>query len=69
MYSLMRSERILLDHVLSGPLVSYRQKEISRFREFQAAITARQAAPEEIDAGYYILNDLGQEYFGGTWIS
>ena len=69
MYTLMKSERMVLEHRVCGPMVSYRQEELERFREFPTAIAACETANKRTDARHYILNGAGQEYYAGTWIA
>ena len=68
MYRLMRSEKLTLDHLVSGLLSSYRQTEIGHFQQFRAAHDACEIANNKGKSRYYVLNELGQEYYDGTWI-
>jgi hypothetical protein len=69
MYKLMKSVRVVLEHLVRGPITSYRQVEVNRYRAFSAAAAACDSANDNADARHYILNGAGQEYYGGTWIS
>jgi len=69
MYRLMKSERMVLDHMVCGPMVSYRQKEITRFQAFPIAIAACEIANEHTDVRHYILDGAGKEYYAGMWIA
>jgi len=68
MYRLMKSEKFTLDHTVSGPLASYRQSLVSRFRQPRAALVACKLANGTGANRHYVLNESGQEYFDGTWI-
>lgn len=68
MYRLMKSDKFTLEHVTSGRLSSYRQTEVNHFRKFLRAHKACEDANNQGGARYYLLNDLGQEYYDGTWI-
>jgi hypothetical protein len=64
----MKSEKITLDHVISGQMSSYRHMEIRHFHQFRAALGACEVANNEGRSRYYILNESGKEYYDGTWI-
>jgi hypothetical protein len=66
MYTLMKSERMVLAHRVCGPMVSYAQEEIERFQEFSTVIAACEAPNKRTDARHYILNGNGQGYYAGT---
>jgi hypothetical protein len=68
MFRLMKSERMVLDHAVYGPLISYRQKEIQRFGEFSTAFAACEIANDQVGMRHYILDGYGKEYYAGTWI-
>ena len=68
MYSLMKSEKLTLDHVNSGPIPSYRQIEVGRFEQFDAAQQACDVANDEGKFRHYVVNESGQEYYEGIWI-
>jgi hypothetical protein len=68
MYRLMKSEKVTLDHVISGLMSSYRQTEVSHFPQFYAAYEACEEANHKGRSRHYIHNDSGQEYYDGTWI-
>lgn len=68
MYRLMKSVKLTLDHTVSGPLSSYRQSLVGHFRQPRAAHVACKAANTTGPDRYYVLNELGQEYFHDTWI-
>ena len=68
MYRLMKSEKFALDHLTSGLVSFYRQTQVKHFRQFRSALCACDVANNGDRSRYYLLNELGQEYFGGTWI-
>jgi hypothetical protein len=68
MYRLMKSEKLTLDHRASGSKLSYRQIQVTRFRQFSAALTACEAANDKVGSRHYVLNASGKEYYGGAWI-
>jgi hypothetical protein len=69
MYRLMKSERYSLNHLVSGPMSSYRHFEVRHYRQASEALNACEVANNKIDgARHYVLNDTGQEYFDGIWI-
>jgi len=68
MYRMMKSEKITLDHAISGPLSSYRQIKIGLFDGLGAALDACGVANNKLGGHYYVLNGSGEEYYGGTWI-
>jgi len=68
MYHLMRSEKLTLDHSVSGLLSTYRQSEIGQFPTFRAANEACELANNDGTSRCYVLNASGQEYYDGTWI-
>lgn len=69
MYRLMKSERYTLNHLVSGPVSSYRQSEVAHYQQAYKALKACEVANNKVDTDrHYVLNDTGQEYFGGVWI-
>ncbi len=68
MYRVMKSERVTLDHAISGQLSSYRQIEIGNYLQFPAALGACRASNTKERARFYVLNASGQEYYDGSWI-
>ena len=69
MYKLMKSERLVLENRIRGPMVAYRHEEIERFPGFNAAFIACEIANEGAETQHCILNGIGQEYYAGTWIT
>ena len=69
MYKLMKSERLVLQHMGCGPMVAYRHAEIERFQGFRAAFIACEIANKRAETQHYILNGIGHEYYAGTWIA
>ena len=68
MYHLMKSEKFTLVHSNSGPMISYRQTEIGHFERFPEARAACEVKNNGGTSRCYVLNELGQEYYDGTWI-
>jgi len=68
MYRLMKSVKFTLDHLVEGPLSSYRQSLVGQFRQPRAALVACKLANGTGANRHYVLNESGQEYFDGAWI-
>ena len=68
MYRLMKSEKFTLDYLTSGLVSFYRQRQIKCFGRLPAALGACEVANNGGGSRYYLLNECGQEYYGGTWI-
>ena len=68
MYRLMKSEKFTLDHMVEGPLSSYRQSLVAQFRQPRAALVACKLANGTGAYRHYVLNESGQEYFDGFWV-
>ena len=68
MYRLMKSEKYTFDHVTAGLMSTYRQTEIDHFMQFRTANEACELANNNTGSHYYVLNESGQEYYGGNWI-
>ncbi len=68
MYRLMKSEKFTLEHLSSGLLSFYRQVQVKRFERLRTALCACEVANNSGGPRYYLLNDCGQEYFGGRWV-
>ncbi len=68
MYRLMMSQKLTLEHLVSGLLSSYRHTEVSHFQQFNAALEACESANHIGQPHYYLLNDSSQEYYDGSWI-
>jgi hypothetical protein len=68
MYRLMKSEKFTLDHLTSGLISFYRQTQVKHFRQFRSALGACEVANNNGRSRYYLLNESGQEFYGGTWI-
>jgi hypothetical protein len=64
----MKSEKFTLDHLTSGLISFYRQTQVKHFRQFPPALGACEVANNKSISRYYLLNERGQEYFGGNWI-
>ncbi len=69
MYRLMKSERFTLEYLAAWPMSSYRQSDVHHYARASEALNACDMANNKTEgARYYVLNDVGQEYFGSTWI-
>ena len=68
MYRLMKSKKHTLDQKLAGHMPLYRQSEVIHFQQVGEALEACELANIEGRFRHYILNELGQEYYDGTWI-
>ena len=68
MYRLMKSEKFTLDHLTSGLISFYRQTQEKHFRQLRSALGACEGANNNGRSRCYLLNESGQEYYGGTWI-
>lgn len=47
---------------------SCRQVQISQFRDFKKALAACITANNQDGPLYYLLNDIGKEYYEDAWI-
>lgn len=68
MYRLMHSEQFTVEHPTLGPMSSFRQSLIGRYRKARAALDACEKANASGGKRCYVLNDQGQENYAGTWI-
>ncbi len=68
MYRLMKSEKFTLDHLTSGLISFYRQTQVTHFQQLRPALHACELANNSGRSRYYLLNETGQEYYGGNWI-
>jgi hypothetical protein len=68
MYRLMKSEKPTPVHANSGLVSFYRQTQVERFQQFPSALRACGVANDGGLPRHYLLNESGQEYYGGTWI-
>jgi hypothetical protein len=64
----MKSEKITLDHMICGSMFSSRQIQISQFSDFKTALDACNAANSRVGSFYYLINELGKEYYENAWI-
>jgi hypothetical protein len=64
----MKSEKFTSDHLVSGLVSFYRQTQVKCFCRLGAALGACKVANNGDGSRYYLLNESGQEYFGGIWI-
>jgi hypothetical protein len=65
----MKSDKVVLDHLRYGPMVSYRHRELERFHALPAAVLACDFASRQTNMNCCILDERGQEYFAGEWMS
>lgn len=68
MYRLMKSEKFILNHLLSGSLPLYRQIQINQFHQFRNAVDACNDANRGGESRFYILNNYGKELYEDSWI-
>lgn len=68
MYRLMKSQKFTLDHLTSGLISFYRQTQVKHFRQLRSALGACAAVNKNGTSRHYLLNESGQEYYGGAWI-
>jgi hypothetical protein len=68
MYRLMHSAKFTVEHPTLGPLSSYRQNLIGQYRQVRTALLACEQANARGGKRCYVLNDRGQENYGGAWI-
>lgn len=68
MYRLMKSEKFTLSHLDSGSVSFYRQIQASKFQKLSDALAICKTASDNAGNRYFILNELGKEYYEGTWI-
>jgi ferritin len=68
MYRLMKSKKYTVDHLTSGLRSFYRQTQVEHFQQFRSALSACEVANNNGRSRYYLLNELGQEYYRGSWI-
>jgi hypothetical protein len=58
----MKSEKLTLDHLISGLTSSYRQTQVDHFRQFRAALRACELANNNGGSRYYLLNASAQDF-------
>jgi hypothetical protein len=68
MYRLMKSEMRTSGQVVSKYISPYLQIQIGKFPKISDAVTACGVANTQAGSRHYILNELGREYYEGTWI-
>ncbi|MGD8956301.1 MAG: hypothetical protein PVJ03_03140 [Chromatiaceae bacterium] len=68
MYRLMHSEKFTFEHPRLGHISTYRQRLIGQYGEVRIALEACHKANADGRHRFYVLNEAGQENFGGTWI-
>ncbi len=68
MYRLMMSKKLNHDCMPNGSMSSYRQTEVNHFARLQSAVEACELANIKGKSRYYVMNDLGKEYYDCSWI-
>jgi hypothetical protein len=68
MYRLMMSEKITRDHMTHASMSSYKQIEVGHFTHFLTALEACEIANFKGISRFYVLNELGEEYYDCSWI-
>ena len=68
MYRLMQSEKVMKAYPALGKFSNYRQRLIGQYSEARSALEACCKANAEGRSRFYVLNEAGQENYGGTWI-
>lgn len=67
-YRLMKSEKFTLNPMDSASVSCYRQIQVSKFHQLSDALAACNTANHKAGTRYFILNELGKEYYGGAWV-
>jgi hypothetical protein len=60
---------LVFEHLRCGPIVTYRHREVAHFNVLKAALRACDFASRHTLVNCCILDDDGQEYFEGQWMS
>jgi len=47
---------------------TFEQKEVAQYAIFDEAVAACDKANRVLKTWHYVMNDLGKEYYGDTWI-
>jgi hypothetical protein len=68
MYRLMQSLKVTLEHPTLGPMSSFRQRLMGQYPKYRGELAACETANARGPNRYYVLNELGQENFRGSWI-
>ncbi len=68
MYRLMMSKKMNSDDMTHGSMSSYRQTEVNQFAYLHAALKACELANFKGKSRFYVLNELGKEYYDRIWI-
>jgi len=67
MYTLMKSEQRKLKGG-ARELQRYEQKKVAQYADFDDAVTACDEANRERADWHYVMNELGKEFYDGSWI-
>jgi hypothetical protein len=68
MYRLMMSQKVNRGILSDGSHSLYRQTEIDHFINFNTALNACELANCDSKSRFYVLNEVGKEYYDFTWI-
>jgi len=68
MYRLMKCEMLSCDDMNSDFTSPYQQTEVEHFTHFKAALKACEMANINGRSRFYVLNELGKEYYDCAWI-
>lgn len=68
MYRLMMSEKLNRNAMTRGTKSSYRQTEVVRISALSSALNACELANLNSNSRFYVLDELGREYYGDIWI-
>ena len=69
MYRLMKTERSILDQMNAEAMLPYMHIQLAQFPQLGAALAACQAANDKAGSRHYVLDEVGKEYYQGTWIN
>jgi len=68
MYTLMKSVEPSLGK-RAGGFSAYRQEEVAQYPSFMEGLAACDRANERSTTRYYLMNELGEEYYAHNWIA
>lgn len=68
MYRLMISKKLKSDEMNHGSISSYRQTEVNQYVHLDSALKACELANFKGKSRFYVLNELGKEYYDRIWI-
>lgn len=67
MYTLMKSQQCGHGTTLRWSW-AYEQKKVAEYEVFEDAMVACDKANGRREERHYVMNGIGKEYYGGTWI-